>query len=499
MGGALTFAAGFESEKGDGMRRTGYMNLAFATVALCAALAIPARSQTYSTLTNFTDLNNEAEGPLIQGPNGDLYGTTHYGGMNAWGDVYDISTAGGLNAVYSFCPRKNCLDGSFPNVGMVLGGNGNFYGTTGGGGTSGGYGTVFQLTPTGSRRTLHSFSDTDGAQPATVLQAPSGILYGIAEIGGITNGGTVFSVTHKGTFTTIYKFCSQTNCTDGSIPIDLIQAFDGSLYGVTADGGTHNVTGGTVFKVSPSGTLTSLYSFCALQNCADGEEPLGLAQGSDGNFYGVTNSGGANNGGTVFKITSAGQVTTLYNFCSQTACADGQAPVGSLVQGTDGNFYGVTNLGGYTGDGTLGYGVIFRMTPQGGFTTLYTFCSGGSGCTDGSVPQSGLVQATDGNFYGTTWYGGAGVYGVVYKLSVGLGPFIQAVPMAGKVGAKIIILGNGLTGTSAVTFNGTDATFTVVSDTEITAMVPIGATTGAVQVNASGGTLQSNVQFHVIP
>ncbi len=481
------------------MRSASRRSLACLIVAVCSMIAVPASAQTYTTLTSFTDLNNEAEGPLIQGVNGNLYGTTHYGGVNSWGEAYQISPEGALNVLYSFCPRKNCWDGGNPNVGMVLASNGSFYGTTGGGGTDGGYGTVFNLTPSGRRITLHSFSNTDGAQPGTLLQAPSGMFYGVAEIGGIANGGTIFSITGKGAFTTIYKFCSQTNCTDGSIPIDLIQSSNGTLYGVTAFGGKYNVTGGTVFKITPAGALTSLYSFCALQNCADGEEPLGLSQGSDGNLYGVTASGGANNAGTIFRIDSTGALTTIYNFCSQTACADGQNPVGSLVQATDGNFYGVTNLGGYTGDGTLGYGVIFRVTPQGAFTTLYTFCSQGGPCTDGSVPESGLVQATDGNFYGATWYGGTGVYGVVYKLSVGLGPFVQTVPTAGKAGAKIIILGNGLTGTSAVTFNGTAATFTVVSDTEITATVPSGASTGAVQVTTSAGTLLSNVRFRVMP
>ncbi len=245
--------------------------------------------------------------------------------------------------------------------------------------------------------------------------------------------------------------------------------------------------------------LTTLYSFCSQTNCTDGNEPRGLVQAADGNFYGTTAFGGAyyNNYcsadpgcGTVFEITPAGVLTTLYSFCSQPNCPDGGHPVG-LVQATDGNFYGATEWGGANGHGT-----VFEITPSGTLTTLYSFCAQAN-CADGANPEGRLMQATNGNLYGTTYYGGANVDGTVFSLSVGLGPFVETLPTSGNVGATVIILGNKLTDATSVTFNGTAATFTVVSSSEITTTVPTGATTGTVEVTIPSGTLSSNIAFQV--
>ena len=191
--------------------------------------------------------------------------------------------------------------------------------------------------------------------------------------------------------------------------------------------------------------------------------------------------------GTIYKITPSGTLTTLYTFCLQggNQCPDEGLPIGPLIQGTDGNFYGTTS--------GPSYGTIFKMTPAGQFTTLHTFAF-----TDGS--QSGpLVQATDGNFYGTTAYGGANRYGTAFKLSMGLGPFVKLVRQSGKVGQTGGILGQGFTGTTGVFLNGTPGNFNVVSDTYIRATVPAGATTGFVTVATPSGTLKSNVVFYVRP
>jgi uncharacterized repeat protein (TIGR03803 family) len=187
---------------------------------------------------------------------------------------------------------------------------------------------------------------------------------------------------------------------DGAGPeAALVQGLDGELYGTTYEGGVNNE--GTVFRIKPSGQVFRLYSFCAQTNCGDGSHPVAsLIQGTDGNFYGTTADGGAhaqnNDGGTVFKITPAGVLTTLYSFCAQANCADGSAPSASLLRATDGNFYGTTYSGGANS-----YGTVFKMTPQGTVTTLYSF-----GFADGTYP-SGLVQAKDGGLYGTTYLGGA--------------------------------------------------------------------------------------------
>jgi len=273
--------------------------------------------------------------------------------------------------------------------------------------------------------------------------------------------------------------------------------------------GTSPAGAGTVFKITPSGTLTTLYSFTGN---TDGGCPMGgLIQATDGNFYGTTLQGGANAGsngngaGTIFKITPSGTLTTLYSFCSQSGCTDGEEPLAGLVQATDGNFYGTTYYGrgnaGVWGDSA---GTIFKITPGGALTTLYSFCPQ-SGCPDGSNPIAGLAQATNGNLYGTAEYGGdttgtCAVYGcgTVFSLSVGLGPFVETLPTSAKVGAAVKILGTNLTGATGVSFNGTPATsFKVVSSSEITTTVPAGATTGTVTVVAPGGTLSSNVPFDV--
>jgi uncharacterized repeat protein (TIGR03803 family) len=236
-----------------------------------------------------------------------------------------------------------------------------------------------------------------------------------------------------------------------------------------------------------------LHSFAG----ADGWSPGGgLVQATNGNFYGTTGWGGANNFGTVFEITPGGKLTTLYSF----DLTDGSMPYIAMVQASDGNLYGTTTGGGPSAvPGTMngGDGTVFKITPGGELTTLHNFDG-----TDGAVVYGGLAQATDGNFYGTTTLGGTGNCGpggcgTVFSLSVGLDPFVKTVPTSGEAGAAVIILGSDLTGASKVTFNGAAAEFTVVSSSEISATVPAGAGTGKVEVATPHGGLSSNVPFLV--
>jgi uncharacterized repeat protein (TIGR03803 family) len=213
-----------------------------------------------------------------------------------------------------------------------------------------------------------------------------------------------------------------------------------------------------------------------------------LVEGLDGNFYGTTSSGGANGYGEVFKVTRYGGLTVLYSFCSQTGCADGTGPTGLLL-GSDGNFYGTTE--NITSNGAIP-NTIFQVTPAGVSTVLYS--------SDLRTVSSSLsvMQSTDGNFYGTNDLGGANNLGTFFKISTGLGPFVKALRPYGHIGQTAYILGTGLTGSTSVTFKGTAATtFTVVSDSEITAVIPTGATTGSLQVVTPGGTLSSVVNFQV--
>lgn len=189
-------------------------------------------------------------------------------------------------------------------------------------------------------------------------------------------------------------------------------------------------------------------------------------------------------------------MTTLYSFCSQISqgeCTDGSAPTAGLIQATDGNFYGTTSNGGFPQSNA---GTVFQITPAGSLTTLYTFCPQ-PGCTDGEAPLGALVQDTNGTLYGTTAGGGLHADGTVFSLSVGLAPFVETVPTSGNVGSAVKILGTSLTGATSLTFNGVAAVFSVVSSSEITTTVPTGAATGTIQVVTPGGTLSSNVPFRV--
>lgn len=224
--------------------------------------------------------------------------------------------------------------------------------------------------------TLVSFDFSTGAAPLyeSLVQGPDGNFYGTTNQAGAHNSGTVFRMTPSGTVTVLYSFCGESNCPDGNQPdAGLALGSDGNFYGVTTAAGANG--DGTVFSITPSGTYTLLHTFAG----SDGAEPQGtLLLASDGNFYGTTTSQGGNRAGTVFRITPGGVLTTIYNFCSLGACHDGSAPFGGLVQGTDGLLYGTTTSGG---TGFL-YGTVFRMSLSGGLTTLHSFVS-----TDGSTPQ----------------------------------------------------------------------------------------------------------------
>jgi len=482
----------------DGGVLTSWWARACAALMLCATAALLLPAQTFTTLHSFDRTHGASPvAGLVQASDGNLYGTTQYGGANRSGTVFKITPSGTLTMLYSFCAKSNCTDGSSPQAGLLQATDGYLYGTTGEGGASDG-GAIFKITPNGTLTTLYSFCSqsecTDGTFPdAAVVQATDGNFYGTTYFGGANDDGTVYKITPSGTLTALYSFCSQSGCADGEKPFAaLVQATDGNFYGTTYFGGA-NGDYGTVFKITPSGTLTTLYNFCSQGGCADGENPFGaLVQATDGNFYGTTYDGGANNGGTIFKITPSGTLTTLYSFCSQSGCADGECPTAGLIQAADGNSYGTTNRGGANAGGT-----VFKITQSGALTTLYSFCSQ-SGCTDGFIPAA-LVQDTNGNLYGTTEDGGANGYGTVFSVSLGLRPFVETQPTFGKVGKSVKILGSNLTGATSVTFNGTPAVFTVLSGSLMITTVPAGATTGTVRVTIPSGTLTSNLPFRVTP
>jgi uncharacterized repeat protein (TIGR03803 family) len=304
-------------------------------------------------------------------------------------------------------------------------------------------------------------------------------------------------LTPQGKLHTIHVFCDITGGTDPAQPqAPLVLGTNGSFYGTSADGCAPGA--GRVFEMSSGGTVTSLHTFGTLSY--DGYDPGygALAQATDSAFYGTTEGGGGFALGTIFRITPAGAYADLYSFCQGGAslgCPDGSNPLGGLVQASDENLYGTTS--GCCNGGTPG--TIFKLppasVPDAALKTIFSFCAG---CPDGEIPYDGLVQGTDGNFYGTTYQGGASGYGTAFKLSFGLAPFAKTVPTVGLAGSPVIVLGQGFTGASSVTFNGTAAAFTVNSTgTAISTSVPSGATSGKVKVVTPSGTLSTYVPFTV--
>jgi uncharacterized repeat protein (TIGR03803 family) len=452
-------------------------------------------SGTLTTLASFSYSTNGASphAGLLQGTDGNFYGTTSSGGTNGgYGTVFRMTTNGALTALVSF----NSTNGARPYGGLVQGADGNFYGTTLSGGTNG-VGTAFRMTTNGTLTTLVAFNYSAGESPeAGLVQGADGNFYGTAENGGLNNGGTVFRMSTNGTLTTLVSFNSF-NYINGAYPYGgLVQGADGNFYGTTSEGGAYN--NGTMFRLASDGMLTILYSF----DGTNGDFPqAALVQGSDGNFYGTTSGGGVGyNGtsssgdGTVFcfllaptltppaiitqpigRIIPAGGAVTfsapaassapfsyfwrrngapiagaakssyttnnvqLADSGSQFSCLvsnalgsvissnapltvlpvnasgpvytfsgyDGGVPYAGLVQGADGNFYGTTLYGGTSGKGT-----VFKMTANGVLTTLASFNS-----TNGASPEAGLVQGADGSFYGTTDSGGANGDGTVFKMT----------------------------------------------------------------------------------
>lgn len=382
-----------------------------------------------SVLYSFVGSPVDGDGPgvLIQAIDGNLYGTTGQGGAANCGIAFKMTPSGTITpsdtetVLYSF--SGGAADGCGPTS-LIQASDGNLYGTTAGGGKVGpdGYycGTVFKITPNGTNETvLYSFAGgtSDGCTPTSVIQARDGNLYGVTDTGGTSDDGAVFMLTPSGTETILYSFAGGRNGASG-----LIQGSDGNFYGTTSIGGivgqcgdpSYNVGAtagnGAVFKITPNGTETVLHSFAG--GATDGCQPRGLILASDGNFYGATLGGGASNDGVVYKITPSGTETILYSFAGGTT--DG-AWGSALIQASDGNFYGITSRGGRAcaSGYNNGDGVLFKLTPSGAETVVHFFASD---TTDGCTPTS-LIQGSDGTLYGTSAVGGTNNDGTIWGVN----------------------------------------------------------------------------------
>lgn len=514
--------------------------LGFVMLCLIFALAVADAqvSELYtfqfdSSTSSFPDGQQPAS-ELTQGADGNYYAITAFGGAGGCpgliggvtmgcGAVVKITSAGAFSLLYSFpydASNQTAPNGVDALGGLVQGPDGNFYGTTGWGGTvqncgmpfmnGAGCGTVFKLTPAGTLTVLHSFCGVVGCGALTVdgwlpmgrlIFGSDGNLYGMTNQGGnggnIFNSGTIFRISRSGSYTILHMFSGNGGTGDGANPTaGLIQASDGNFYGTTQVGGVNGA--GTVFKMRSSGAVTVLHSFSTSDG--NGTYPQSaLVEASDGNLYGTCYGGGANSVGTIFRISKSGSFLKIYDF-TNTSGNDGYAPKAGLIQASDGNLYGTTWSGGANfGDS----GTLYQMTTAGSVTLLANFDANTTGFQPLDVP----LQGSDGNLYVTLVYGGGqnaqGVQsqGAIDRFTNGLvapPPAIASFsPAQGIVGAKVTISGSSFVGATSVSFNGTHASFTVKASGFIVTKVPAGASTGPVTVTTPGGTATSKKSFTV--
>lgn len=360
------------------------------------------------SVVNFYGTNGSGPiGDLVQRIDGLLYGTTVEGGDFGQGTIFKTRLDGSLTTLFSF----NGTNGAYPSSALLPVPDGGSYGITtyGGNGFNGSYasgqGTIYQLGSNGVLNTLFAFNGTNGFEPNSLTFGSDGNLYGTTFSGGaFTNDpvnpggdGIAFELTTNGQFTLLASFYG----TNGNFPVSLIQAVDGNFYGVTERGGTSDL--GTVFQMTPNGEVTSLFSF----NGTNGTGPQTLIQGSDGSLYGTTVFGGSGfNGtlvsgdGTIFRITTNGDFTTLGLLNATTT---GGEPIGRLLEVSNGVFYGTARAGG---PGTAPNGTLFQVTTNGDLTLLVSFIPSSE---LPSSPISGLIEATDNNYYGV---GNNGIYAI---------------------------------------------------------------------------------------
>lgn len=400
-----------------------FLRAASAAVVLVIAMVSaavatqPAQAQTLTVLYTFTGGADGGlpEAGLIRDSDGNLYGTTTMGGASYFGVVYSVDNTGKETVLHTFTGGS---DGASSFAGLIRDADGNLYGSTGYGGTAGA-GTMFKLTASGKHTVLHSFTGKrgDGSLPFDgLVRDRLGCVYGTTMFGGgAHNGseyGTVFKLNKDGKETVLYRF---KGAADGAYPTaDLVRDKAGNLYGTTSGG--YNTNNGTVFKVDPKGKETVLYTFTG---GVDGANPwAGLVRDAKGNLFGTAQYGGdlacyvPYGCGTVFKLDPKGKFTVLHSFSG--SASDGRLPLGGLILDAKGNLYGTTNIGGTSVecfDGTsYGCGIVFKLDKMGTETVLYNFTGG----TDGAYPVAGrLARDAAGNLYGAN----GGGNGVVFKLT----------------------------------------------------------------------------------
>jgi uncharacterized repeat protein (TIGR03803 family) len=379
------------------------------SVVITLGLAVRIQAQTVTYLGHFNGVNgNGPSGPVVQAADGNFYGTTVHGGVNAQGNVFRMTPSGKITSIYSFCSKANCVDGQYPTTGTVLGKDGNLYGVTYQGGSAT-FGTIYKLTLNGKITTVYTFTCpelrcADGQYPTGISLGNDGNFYGTTSGGGASLLGVLFKLTPGGKFTLLHTFCSSVNCADGQIPgFPPLQGTDGNFYGTTNAGGSFGV--GVLYKLTLAGAYTVIKNFCEPSaTCNTGFYPTTVVQAGNRNLFGTTANNGSFNSGTVFEITSTNKFKVLHTFSFN----GGQAPTKGLTLAKDGNYYGV-GINDANFDTPAGFGTIFKVTPNGAFSIVHTF---------NNNPNGPLYQAADGNLYGVTDGDGSTDFGAVYRFNI---------------------------------------------------------------------------------
>lgn len=439
-----------------------------AVASACSSGTLRAQAS-YTVLHSFGGPPADGESPscaLLQTSNGTFYGETSFGGTYDLGTVFTMDGSGSVLILHSF----DGADGKTPIGGLTLATGDTYYGTTFFGGASN-KGTVFKIDSSGALTSLHSFGAGEGTHPSSgLVHAFDGFFYGTTSHGGPANAGSIFRVDGGGTETDILETGILTTLhyfdldNDGAFPEGrLIVGAYGYLYGTTYLGGVGY--SGTVFRVDlsldPSENLTVLHAFTGFGGGDDGGSPLGgVVWGSDGSYYGPTSGYQTAGNGTLFKIDNSGNLTTLHSFRG----TDGGFPYDGLIQAADGAFYGTTRFGGAYNAGT-----VFRMDPSGDVTTLHSFNG-----DDGDDPGAGLVQGTDAAFYGTTGSGGSGGAGVIFRLDTSfMAASVASTSGPASGGTAVVVSGAGFDPASTVSIGGAAVEdVAIVSETEIDAVTP---------------------------
>ena len=462
--------------------------LALTMLVLCfSGFSSPAQAQipNPNELYNFQGGNTDVcypTGPVAQGRDGNIYGTSENliygggdgcGGANNVGGIFKI-TPDGAESLFASVPAGFTHCGG----GVTLASDGNLYGTCITGNPTTGLGSIFKVTPAGVWRDFYDFTNAHGdAYPIfPPIQGVDGNLYGLTGSAGFGSSGTIYKITLSGAYSNLHTLSG-----GDAYPYygNLLQASNGNFYGTVGScpsGGGF----GCVFEINTKGIYKDIYTFTGTPTRYPNST---LIQGSNGLLYGITGSGGTNGNGVIYSLTTGGKLKVVYNI---NASVDGD--LDTILQATDGNFYGVACCGLQENAGSL-----YELAAKGDVMSVFSLPGAG---TDGTQPNP-LLQHTNGALYGTTTASDPGYYGTFFSIPIAAKPFIALQFQSGKEGTSLGIFGQGFqTGpATAVSFNGTPASFTVVSDTYLTAKVPSGATKGYVTVTEGETTLQSNIEF----